>query len=164
MEGRQIQNEVSVTGLAVAALAVLDADSEDWQVEEKLTTYYKAAREKRERMFEFCSQPMSYELMNDEVFSEVLCPQSIHDLVDYHLRECLKRQVRMRRCKNCGRWFALTGHLGVEYCDRPIDDRGHTCQSLGAAIQWRIRKKEDAVFADFRRETRSVLAGSERGR
>ncbi len=143
---------------------VLDADSEDWQVEEKLTAYYKAASEEPGRMFEFRPQPMSYELMNDEVFTEVLCPQTIHDLVDYHLRECLKRQVRMRRCKNCGRWFALTGHLGVEYCDRPIDDRGHTCRSLGAAIQWTIRKKEDVVFADFRREYKKRFGWIRKGK
>ena len=32
--------------------SVLDTDSEDWQVDEKLTAYYMAAREKKGRMFE----------------------------------------------------------------------------------------------------------------
>ena len=37
MERRQVRDEVSVAGLAVAAFAVLTADSEGWQVKEKLT-------------------------------------------------------------------------------------------------------------------------------
>lgn len=71
-------------------------------MEEKLTAYYKSASEEPDRMLEFRPQPMGYELTNDKVFIEVLCPQTISDLADYHLRECLKRYVRMRRCKNCG--------------------------------------------------------------
>ena len=78
MEGRKVQHEVSVDSLAAfAALALLSVDSKGWQVEEKLAAYYKAASEAPGRMFEFRSQLMSYELMNDEVFTEVLCPARI---------------------------------------------------------------------------------------
>ncbi len=42
---------------------------------------------------------MSYELLYQETFAEILCPETVYDLVDYHLRECLKREIKMRVCK-----------------------------------------------------------------
>ena len=50
----------------------------------------------------------------------------VYDLIDYHLRECIKREVKMRVCKNCGRYFALTGRTNTEYCSRPFDEKGRT--------------------------------------
>ena len=32
----------------------------------------------------------------------------------------------MQVCKNCGWLFAVTGHGGTEYYDRPFDERGRT--------------------------------------
>lgn len=55
------------------------------------------------------------------IFAEVLYPKDICDLIDFHVRECVKREVRMRVCKNCLRCFDVTGKAGTEYCDRVCD-------------------------------------------
>lgn len=161
MAGNLKQMQGQIEGLIAG---VLDTDGEKAGVEEKLTAYYKAASREKGQMFQFRPQPVNYELMNDEVFTEVLCPNTIYDLIDYHLRECVKRGVKMRRCRNCGRYFALTGHLGAEYCGRPFDGKGRSCKELGAAIQWTMRKRQDAVFTDFRREYKKRFAWIRRGK
>ena len=56
----------------------------------------------------------------------------VYDLIDYHLRECIKREVKMRVCKNCGRYFSITGRANTGYCNRPFDSRGRTCKEVGA--------------------------------
>ena len=83
---------------------VLDIDRGKMAVRKKLVGYY---RDNGERAFRFAPQPMSFELIDEDTFAEVLRPNSIYDLIDFHARECIKREVRMRRCKNCGRYFAI---------------------------------------------------------
>ena len=125
-----------------------------------MAAYYKTAGD---HAFPFHPQPVGFELINDEVFTEVLEPNSIYDLIDYHLRECVKREVKMRVCKNCGRYFSITGRANTGYCNRPFDSRGRTCKEVGAIAQWTLSKKDDDVFKDYRREYKKRFARMKAG-
>ena len=143
---------------------VLDADSGKDPVPQKMAAYYNAAMEDSRDVFQFRPQPLSFELLNRETFAEVLCPNSVLDIIDYHTRECVKREIRMRRCKNCGRWFAVTGHGGTEYCDRVCDSKGRTCKEVGAIHVWTESKRSDEVFQIYRREYKKRFAWIKAGR
>ena len=84
-------------------------------------------------------------------------------IIDYHLRECVKREVKMRVCKNCDRYFAVTGRVTTEYCSRPFDSKGRTCKEVGAIAQWTRSKKDDDVFKDYRREYKKRFARMKAG-
>ena len=139
---------------------VLDMDSRTEAVPQRMVTYYKSAGENG---FRFYPQPVSFEMVNNEVFTEVLEPNSIYDIIDYHLRECVKREVKMRVCKNCDRYFAVTGRVTTEYCSRPFDSKGRTCKEVGAIAQWTRSKKDDDVFKDYRREYKKRFARMKAG-
>ncbi len=86
-------------------------------------------------------------------FCETLHPKSIYDLVDYHLRENLLRDRKWRVCKNCGRYFPMTGRLSAEYCDRTVTASGSTCKDVGSTKTWEKKMvQEDETFQDYRRE------------
>ena len=133
-------------------------DTSEKSVNEKMTACYLEAEQAGKELFCFQPQRMSYELLYQETFAEALCPETVYDLVDYHLRECLKREIKMRACKNCGCLFAVTGHGGVEYCDRPFDEKGRTCKEIGAFRVWEKSKSEDEVFKIYRREYKKRFA------
>ena len=139
-------------------------DASEKSVDEKMTAYYLEAEQAGKDVFRFRPQKMSYELMYRQTFAEFLCPDTVYDLIDYHLRECLKREIKMRRCKNCGRLFAVTGHGGTEYCDRPADDKGRTCKEIGAFRVWEKSKSTDEAFKVFRREYKKRFAWIKAGR
>lgn len=65
---------------------------------------------------------------------------------------------QMRVCKNCGRLFAMTGHSGTEYCDRPADEKGCTCKEIGAFRFWEKSKSGDEVFKVDRQEYKKRFA------
>lgn len=67
---------------------VLDMDSSAEAVPQRMVAYYKSAGENG---FQFYTQSVSFELVGDGVFTEVLEPISIYDFIDYHLRECVER-------------------------------------------------------------------------
>ena len=144
-----------VKGLIARAL---DVDGEKKSVSEKMVEYYNAEGNDTLNTFQFQPQPMSFEVVDKKVFAEVLYPNDIYDLIDFHVRECVKREVKMRVCKNCLRYFAVTRKASTEYCDRVCDSKGRTCREIGAMNTWTQSKRDDEVFKEYRREYKKRFA------
>ena len=136
----------------------LDMDGEKKSVSEKMVAYYNAEGGDTLNTFRFQPQTTNFEVIGHKVFAEVLYPKDIYDLIDFHVRECVKREVKMRICKNCLRYFAVTGKASTEYCDRVCDSKGRTCREIGAINTWTQRKQGDEVFKEYRREYKKRFA------
>ena len=143
---------------------VLDMDGEKKFVSEKMVAYYNAEGGDTLNTFQFQPQTMNFEVINHKIFAEVLYPRDIYDLIDFHVRECVKREVKMRVCKNCLRYFAVTGKASTEYCGRVCDSKGRTCREMGAIHTWTQRKQGDEVFKEYRREYKKRFARINAGR
>ena len=150
-----------IKGLIAQAL---DMDGEKKSVSEKMVAYYNAEGSDTLNTFRFQPQTTSFEVIDRKVFAEVLYPRDIYDLIDFHVRECVKREVRMRVCKNCLRYFAVTGKASTEYCGRICDSKGRTCREMGAINTWTQRKQGDEVFKEYRREYKKRFARINAGR
>ena len=150
-----------IKGLIAQAL---DMDGEKRSVSEKLVAYYNAEGGDTLNTFRFQPQTMNFEVIDRKIFAEVLYPRDIYDLIDFHVRECVKREVRMRVCKNCLRYFAVTGKASTEYCGRVCDSKGRTCREMGAIHTWTQRKQGDEVFKEYRREYKKRFARINAGR
>ena len=137
---------------------VLDMDGEKKSVSEKMVAYYNTEGGDTLNTFRFQPQTMSFEVIDHKVFAEVLYPRDIYDLIDFYVRECVKREVRMRVCKNCLRYFVVTGKASTEYCGRICDSKGRTCREMGAINTWTQRKQGDDVFKEYRREYKKRFA------
>ena len=137
---------------------VLDMDGEKKSVSEKMVAYYNAEGGDTLNTFQFQPQTMSFEVIDRKIFAEVLYPRDIYDLIDFYVRECVKREVKMRVCKNCLRYFAVTGKASTEYCGRICDSKGRTCREMGAINTWTQRKQGDEVFKEYRREYKKRFA------
>ena len=137
---------------------VLDMDGEKKPVSEKMVAYYNTEGGDTLNTFRFQPQTMSFEVIDHKVFAEVLYPRDIYDLIDFYVRECVKREVRMRVCKNCLRYFVVTGKASTEYCGRICDSKGRTCREIGAINTWTQRKQGDEVFKEYRREYKKRFA------
>ena len=144
-----------IKGLIAQAL---DMDGEKKSVSEKMVAYYNAEGSDTLNTFQFQPQTMSFEVVDHKIFAEVLYPKDIYDLINFHVRECVKREVRMRVCKNCLRYFAVTGKASTEYCGRVCDSKGRTCREMGAIHTWTQRKQGDEVFKEYRREYKKRFA------
>ena len=148
-----IQNQV--LGLIQKAL---DIDGRKGSLEQKLADYYAQGEREPLKVFHFHPQLMDFERVEGQKFVEVLCPRNIYDLIDFSVRECIKREVKMRVCKNCGHWFALTGRTNAEYCEVTRDSKGRTCKEIGAIALWNKNKSGDEVFKIYRREYKKRFA------
>ena len=132
---------------------VLDIDDgKKRPVHEKLQAYLD--KEKREPLYAYQFRPIStiYERTGNGTFAEVLHPTSISDLVEFSLRECVKREQRMRICSYCGKYFAIPRRNTAEFCNLTVDENGHTCREVGAVKRWAEKKNSDELFKEYRRE------------
>jgi hypothetical protein len=143
---------------------VLDMDSSKDSSPERMVSYYRTLGAESPDVYRFSSCTTNFELVDENTFAEVLYPETIFDIIDFHVRECVRREIRFRVCKNCGRYFAVTGHAGVEYCDRVINQKGQTCKEIGAFRVWEKSRSGDAVFRLYRREYKRRFAWIKAGR
>ena len=114
---------------------------------------------RKKQLFQFGALPLSFERVEYGDFCETLHPQSVYDLIDYHLRENIRRDQKWRVCKNCKRYFPMTGRASAEYCDRPITASGSTCKDVGSTKTWEVKMyNEDKTFPEYRREYKRRFA------
>ena len=114
-------------------------------------------------LFPFQPLTVTFEQTASGRYVDVLLPESMFELVDYHLRECLKQKVRMRVCRNCGKYFAVMGHSTAEYCNHPFDAKGRTCRQVASILQWTRNRATDEVFKSYRREYKKRFARMKAG-
>ncbi len=111
--------------------SVLDIDGERKPVSEKMAAYALT-----DSAFQFRKQSLRFERWNGAAFAEVFYPESIYDIISYHLQECVIRELRFRLCRNCGKYFCITGRSTTIYCYRSYGDKGSTCSGIGSVNAW----------------------------
>lgn len=147
----------------------LNMDGEKEPMPERMVRYYREYKnthhiEAPSEPFQFERRSINFEAVENKTFTDVLYPDSIYDIIDFHLRECVKRETRLRVCKNCGKYFAVWGRSTAEYCDRVFDDKGRTCKEMGAIALWTKNKSDDEVFKLYRREYKKRFAWIKAGK
>lgn len=141
----------------------LDGDKKK-SVAEKIVEYYNAAGGNILKVFQFRPQYTNFEILDRRMFAEVLYPNDIYGLIDFHVRECVRREVRLKVCKDCGRYFAVRGRSSAEYCERVCGEKGRTCKEVGSIALWTKNRSGDEVFKIYRWEYKKRFAWIKAGR
>ena len=146
---------------------VLDILTPDEPMQKKMADYYNPKRDRKltePGVFEFKPLNINFEAVDKKTFTEILYPKSIYDIIDFFVRECIRQEMRFRVCKHCNKYFALTGHINTEYCDRPLDNEGHTCKEMGALRLWEKKKADTPALKAYSKEYKRRFAWIKYGR
>lgn len=146
---------------------VLDVDKAGRDPQQQIRRYFSCDapnHPKDPEMFSFTPIPISLEPIDTGDCVSVLYAKHISDIIDFSLRTCVERNVTVRRCKKCGRYFAQTGRVSAEYCDRLPIDGYLKCRAMGSYQQWAEKQSDDPVFRAYRREYKRRFAWIKAGR
>ena len=143
---------------------VLDVDSAGREPQSQAAKNYTYDMPKDPGLFCFHPIPLSFEPVELGRCSPVLYSSGIRDMIDYSLRSCVERNITVRRCKNCGRWFPQTGRVSAEYCERPVPKGQQRCRDIGALKQWTLRQANNDAFKAYRKEYKRRFAWIKAGR
>lgn len=107
---------------------VLDIDGADAPVQERLTSYHKVYGGNSLGTYHFLPCTLRFEMVDADAFAEVFYPSDIYDLINFFVRACMKQEIKMRRCKNCGKYFTFTGRSSAASpgAKRPARSRATT--------------------------------------
>lgn len=97
--------------------------------------------------------PLNEERRNDfrDFPAETLNTEEPKDFVQFILAEYIRRNLRLRTCKFCGRYFGIMGNTRAEFCDRPIDGSTKTCKEMGSLRLYEKRRMEDPAIREYKR-------------
>ena len=137
---------------------VLDVDQAGRDPQKQAWSNYLHNEPKDPELFRFRPIPVSFEPTEEKRCSPVLYSGRILDLIDYSLRSCVERQITVRRCKHCGRWFPQMVRVSAEYCERPVPKGEQICREIGAFQKWTKKQSDDPVFKIYRREYKKRFA------
>lgn len=115
----------------------LDRDNRDHSMQKSMADLYGKPNRDGKEPFDFRPLTLGFERVDGSAMAEVLYPNDMMDIVDYLLREIVRREISFKRCKNCGKYFPLTVHGNTEFCDRSFQDTGKTCREIGSLTKWK---------------------------
>ena len=137
--------------------SVFDVDQSEDTIIDRLNQVLSAKNSTGSQAFQFGMLETRYE-KTAQGCAEVLYAKNLKDLVDFALRQCISKEVRLRVCKNCGRYFAIGKSAKSEYCTLFPDEKGRTCRDTGAITTWTKKRENDDVFKNYRREYKKRFA------
>jgi hypothetical protein len=79
---------------------------------------------------------------------------SIVDLFRFEFVKMIEREIYIKKCKNCGRFFVPNRRQDAEYCDRYIGDTGKKCSEIGAMLRYEQKVASDPVWEVYKRNYR----------
>ena len=115
-------------------------------------------------LFPFRMLTTRFEPVDSDTCAPVLYAHTVGDMISFSLQRCVEQNITVRRCKNCGRYFAQTGRVSAEYCQRPVPEGQQKCREIGAFQQWTLKQSDDPVFKAYRREYKRRFAWIKAGR
>ena len=130
---------------------ILDIDQVGREIRQNTKAAYFFDKPHDPDLFHFEPVPASFGVIRNGECGEILYPNKIRDLIDFSLRECVKRESPVRRCRSCGRYFPIIGRVTAEYCSRPSPS-GKLCRSTAPVRKWAESRRSDQVFQEYRRE------------
>ena len=74
---------------------------------------------------------------------------SIFDMLTLEFTKMLEADLKIRKCKRCGRYFIMKGNYDTNYCDRVAEGQTRSCQDLAAQENYKAKAAENPALAIY---------------
>ena len=74
---------------------------------------------------------------------------SIYDMLSLEFTKMLESNIRLRKCKRCGKFFIMKGNYDTNYCDRVAEGQTRSCQELAAQENYKAKASENPALAIY---------------
>ena len=71
---------------------------------------------------------------------------SIYEMLELEFTKMLESNIRLRKCKRCGKYFIMKGNYDTNYCDRVADGQTRSCQDLAAQENYKAKAAENPAL------------------
>jgi hypothetical protein len=71
---------------------------------------------------------------------------SIYEMLELEFTKMLESNIRLRKCKRCGKYFIMKGNYDTNYCDRVAEGQTRSCQDLAAQENYKAKAAENPAL------------------
>ena len=75
----------------------------------------------------------------------------------------VQKNIKVRKCNNCGKYFVLKGNYDTKYCDRLAPGKTQNCQTIGATKKYKQKIESDALLKEYNRAYKRYYANARNG-
>ena len=75
----------------------------------------------------------------------------------------LERNIPIRICKNCNRFFIPQNNHATDYCARICNSKGQTCKDIGAQKKYQAKVKNNPILKEYEKAYKRNYAKVSRG-
>ena len=79
----------------------------------------------------------------------------MEELANFLIYSYLDMDLRMQKCKYCGRYFGVADNYRSEYCNRLIKNSTKTCKELGSVKLYEQKLMENPAVREYKRSYKS---------
>jgi hypothetical protein len=74
---------------------------------------------------------------------------TVRDMLYLEFTKILEQNIRLKKCRRCGRYFITKGNYPGEYCDRVAMCETRTCQQLAAQDNYKAKLKDNGAWGAY---------------
>jgi hypothetical protein len=89
---------------------------------------------------------------------------SIRDLFRFEFVKMIERDIFIKKCKNCGRFFIPSRRSDTEYCDRVFGETGRRCSEIGATLRYEKKVAENPAWEAYKKAYRRFNSRTRAGK
>ena len=83
-----------------------------------------------------------------DIMLSYLC-ESLNDIASLEFLQMIDLNYRIKKCKNCGGYFVLSGKHNSDYCSKILGDTNQTCQNIGALKNYKNKVDDNEAHKLF---------------
>ena len=80
----------------------------------------------------------------------------VEDLFRFEFVKMVERDIFIKKCRNCGRFFMPERRVDAEYCNRIWGDTRKRCNEIGAMLRYERKVAENPVWEAYKRAYRRL--------
>lgn len=73
------------------------------------------------------------------------------DFLFFEFYQLLKKEVKIKKCMHCGKYFILKGDYATDYCDRIPMGETQTCRRLAATNTYKNKIKTNPILTEYQK-------------
>lgn len=80
------------------------------------------------------------------------------NIVGIEFQKMVEHNIKIKKCRNCGKYFVLKGDYATDYCDRIPEDETSTCKKIAAIKARKNKVKENPILKEYEKAYKRMYA------
>ncbi len=82
----------------------------------------------------------------------------VDEILELEFTKMLKSNIRIKKCKRCGKYFRLKGNYHTDYCSRIAEGEGRNCREIAASEKYKSKTANNQALKVYNKYYKRYMA------